>query len=225
MALIGAALTLAAWLFLHESHPSHARQPLQARALLANYRLVAGQRNSACSPWRWRAISAGFFCTSLRPVFLMRHLGLNEQQFIYLFGPAVCGIMLGAFLSGRLAGRRSPREIVSLGYSLMAIAAVSNLLYNLWLPPALPWSVLPLACYTVGMSLVAPTVTPLPDGLLPQPARRHLLTAGFTQTLFSSLVAGVISPCCGIPLPPWRWACAGFWRAGMGCCGGCAGRV
>lgn len=195
MALIGAALTLAAWLFLHESHPSHARQPLQARALLANYRLVAGQREFRLLAVAVACNFSGFFLyIPSAPVFLMRHLGLSEQQFIYLFGPAVCGIMLGAFLSGRLAGRRSPREIVSLGYSLMAIAAVSNLLYNLWLPPALPWSVLPLACYTVGMSLVAPTVTLFLMDCFPSLRGATSSLQGFTQTLFSSLVAGVISP-------------------------------
>ena len=71
---------------------------------------------------------SGFFCTSLRPGVLMRHLGLNNSNSSTCLARR-CAASCWAFLSGCLAGRRSPREIVSLGYGLMAIAAVSNLLY------------------------------------------------------------------------------------------------
>lgn len=58
---------------------------------------------------------AGFFLYIWRPVFLMQHLHLGPSEFLWMPGPAVSGIMLGAYLSGRMAGRRSPREIVTYG--------------------------------------------------------------------------------------------------------------
>ena len=98
--------------------------------------------------------------------------------------------MLGAFLSGRLAGRRSPREIVSLGYSLIAIAAVSNLLATTCgcrLP--CPGACCPLVPLHRRHCRWSPPPSPAFLMDLPQPARRRLLTVGFARH-FSSLVAG-----------------------------------
>lgn len=195
MALIGGVLTMVAWLGLAESHPASRRQPLQARALLANYRQVGGRREFQLLALAVACNFSGFFLyIPSAPVFLMRHLGLNAHEFIYMFGPAVSGIMLGAFLSGRLAGRYSARQMVSLGYGLMACAALLNLGYCLFWPPALPWSVLPLALYTVGMSLVAPTITLFLMDFFPSLRGTTSSMQGFTQTMFSSVVAGAITP-------------------------------
>ena len=42
------------------------------------------------------------------------------------------------------------------GYCVMGIAALGNIGVNLWFPPALPWSILPVFVYTFGMSLSMP---------------------------------------------------------------------
>jgi DHA1 family bicyclomycin/chloramphenicol resistance-like MFS transporter len=127
-------------------------------------------------------------------VFLMQHLHLGPEQFLYMFGPAVSGIMFGAWLSGRMAGRRGARETVTIGYVLMLSATLANVGYNLFFPPSLLPCVLPLALYTTGMSLVAPTIT---LNLMDQfPELRGTVSSlqGFGQTMLGSLVAGVISP-------------------------------
>ncbi len=56
-----------------------------------------------------------FLYITSAPVFLLRHLHLHETQFYWLFLPIPAGMMLGAALSGRLAGRLSPRRTVWLG--------------------------------------------------------------------------------------------------------------
>ncbi|KIA79716.1 multidrug transporter CflA [Chromobacterium piscinae] len=196
MGLIGFALFALSWFWLEETHQAHARQPLKARYLLANYWQVGRKRDFQLLTAAVSFNFAGFFLyIPSAPVFLMQHLRLGPTEFLWLFGPAVFGIMFGAFLSGRMAGHFSQREIVSRGYWVMFVAAALNLGYNLAASQmALPWAVLPLALYTTGMSLAAPSIT---LNLMDQfPSLRGTVSSlqGFCQTMMSSLVAGVLAP-------------------------------
>lgn len=195
MALIGAGLCAACWLVLPETLPPARRASLAPRSLLHNYGAVARQRDFQLLAAGVAFNFAGFFLyIPAAPVFLMRHLGLGPAEFLWMFGPAVSGIMLGAFLSGRLAGRRSARELVNLSYGLMATAAVLNLAYHGLFPPMLPWSVLPLAIYTTGMSIASPSITLLVLDIFPSLRGTASSMQGFAQTMMSSLVAGAIVP-------------------------------
>lgn len=142
----------------------------------------------------------------------MRHLGLGTTISCGCSGLAVGGIMLGAWLSGTLAGRRSARELVRMAYVMMALAAAANLLVRLRLPPAVPWSVLPLGLYTTGMSLAAPSITLFILDLFPELRGTVSSLQGFVQTLFASVVAGVIAPLLGMRPCTWRWAWRVSWR-------------
>lgn len=138
---------------------------------------------------------SGFFIYVLSaPVFLMHHLGLPETAFLWLFGPAMSGLLCGSWVSGRLAGRRSPGFAVALGYGVMSTAALLNLAISLSLPPGLPWSVLPLFVYTIGMSIAMPSLTLF--ALDPFPAQRGLAAScqTFFQSGFNGLSAAVIAP-------------------------------
>ena len=56
---------------------------------------------------------AGFFIyIAGAPGFLIDLLGVSTWGFAWLFVPMIGGIMLGAILSGRFAGRRSPQRTV-----------------------------------------------------------------------------------------------------------------
>jgi DHA1 family bicyclomycin/chloramphenicol resistance-like MFS transporter len=195
MAVVGLILFVAPFKFLPETLPKPARQPFAAKALAANYWKVGRDANFRLLAFAVSCNFAGFFLyIPSAPVFLMHHLGLSPQQFIYMFGPAVGGMIFGAFLSGRMAGRKTPRQIVTLGYTLMFIAATLNLGYHLLFPPALPWSILPLPIYSVGFTLVAPTITLLLMEQFPHLRGTVSSMQGFIQTMLASLVAGVVSP-------------------------------
>ncbi|TCP13067.1 DHA1 family bicyclomycin/chloramphenicol resistance-like MFS transporter [Crenobacter luteus] len=195
MALIGAALFVASAAALPETLAPPSRQKLAATTLLSNYWQVLKKPEFDLLALAVSFNFAGFFLyVPSAPVFLMQHLKLSPQAFLWMFGPAVSGIMFGAFLSGRLAGRYSARTLVSFGYTLMFAAASANLAYHLFFPAALPWSVLPLTLYTIGMSVVAPTITLLLMDQFPHLRGTVSSLQGFTQTMLSSLTAGVISP-------------------------------
>jgi DHA1 family bicyclomycin/chloramphenicol resistance-like MFS transporter len=138
---------------------------------------------------------AGFFIYVLSaPVFLMKHLGVHETGFLWLFGPAMAGLMSGSWLSGQLAGKITMSRTIALGYLVMTGAVVGNVSLNLALPPALPWSVMPLFVYTLGMSLAMPSLTIL--ALDPFPEQRGLAAScqTFFQSGFNSLAAALIAP-------------------------------
>jgi Bcr/CflA subfamily drug resistance transporter len=106
LVLATSALLLACWKLLPETLPPEKRQSLHPRYLGRTYWQVF---TSPPFLFACAALSlnfAGFFIYVLSaPVFLMTHLGIHETGFLWLFGPAMAGLMLGSWLSGRLAGR------------------------------------------------------------------------------------------------------------------------
>lgn len=135
-----------------------------------------------------------FLYVAAAPVFITQHLGLGPDQFAWQFVPAVGGIFLGALMANRFAGRISIPVIMTLGYVFLIGASAANVLYHLYFPPALPWSVLPLFFYTLGMSLVAPVLTLLVMDLFPHIRGTVASCQSFTQTMLSAGVAGLAAP-------------------------------
>lgn len=124
----------------------------------------------------------------------MTHLGVSEAEFIWLFGPAMGGLMLGSWLSGRLASRLSPLQCIVCGYAVMAVASFFNLAISHLLLPGLPWSVLPLSVYTAGMAFAGSALTLL--ALDPFSSKRGLAAScqTFLQFGANGLVAGLLAP-------------------------------
>ena len=195
LVLSTAALWLACWKLLPETLPPAKRQSLQPAYLGRTYWKVM---TSPPFLFACAALSlnfAGFFIYVLSaPVFLMKHLAIPETGFLWLFGPAMAGLMSGSWLSGRLAGKVTPGRTIALGYLVMSCAALGNVGINLALPPGLPLSVVPLFVYTLGMALAMPSLTLL--ALDPFPAQRGLAAScqTFFQSGFNSLAAALIAP-------------------------------
>ena len=195
MVLMTVSIWLACWRLLPETLPAERRQPLHPGYLGRTYWkvLTSPVFLLACGGLAFNF--AGFFIYVMSaPVFLMRHLGVAETGFLWLFGPAMIGLMSGAWLSGRLAGKLTLQQTILRGYLVMAAAAVLNLGIALFLPPALPWSVLPIPIYTLGMSLTMPCLNLL--ALEPFPEQRGLASSCqmFLQSSMNGLVAGLIAP-------------------------------
>jgi DHA1 family bicyclomycin/chloramphenicol resistance-like MFS transporter len=191
----GATMLVVCWLKLPETHPVAARQPFAPGPLTANY-LKLGRNPLMVLLCLTAALnfSGLFLYIAAAPAIIYDLLHLTEHHFPALFVPAVGGIMLGAFLSGRLAGRVPAHRTVAIGFALLLAAVVLNVAYNALLPPALPWSVLPVAVYAVGTALSGPSVQILVLDLYP--ANRGLASSlqGFTHTCCTALTAGLIAP-------------------------------
>lgn len=195
LALFGAALFVYCWRYLLETHPHAAREPFHPKPLLANYRKVAGNPRMVLLSSAIAGNFAGFFLyIASAPVFVLEYLHLSEHQFGWLFIPAVSGVMAGAYWSGRLAERMSPRATVRYGYGILFAGAGLNLAYNALAAPALPWAVLWIALYSTGMSLAMPSITLLNLDLYPRNRGMVSSLQGVVHTLGSALAAGALSP-------------------------------
>ena len=193
--LMTASLSLACWRFLPETLPAGRRQSLHPGYLAKSYWrvLTSPEFLLACGALAFNF--AGFFIYIMSaPVFLMRHLGVPETGFLWLFGPAMTGLVGGAWFSARLAGKVSALGTVWRGYLIMGVAAALNVLVSQTLPPALPWSVLPILVYTLGMSLAMPSLTLL--ALDPFPTQRGLASSCqmFLQSCMNGITAGALAP-------------------------------
>jgi DHA1 family bicyclomycin/chloramphenicol resistance-like MFS transporter len=135
-----------------------------------------------------------FLYVAAAPVFITRHLGLGPDQFAWQFVPAVAGIFLGALTANRFAGRISIPVIMAIGYILLIGAGTANVAYHVYFPPAIPWSVIPLFFYTLGMSLVAPVLTLLVMDLFPEIRGTVASCQSFTQTMLGAVFAGIVAP-------------------------------
>ena len=195
LSLSTTVLLIACLYLLPETLPPEKRQSLRPSYLAATYRKVFSSPRFLFACAALALNFGGFFIYVLSsPVFLMRHLGLPETAFLWLFGPAMLGLMSGSWCSGRLAGRLSPGRTIAVGYLVMGCAASLNLALNLSLPPGLPWSVAPLFVYTLGMSLAMPNLTLF--ALDPFPAQRGLAAScqTFFQSGFNGVAAALIAP-------------------------------
>jgi DHA1 family bicyclomycin/chloramphenicol resistance-like MFS transporter len=180
---------------LPETLPRAARQPLRPRALWRNYMSVIFRLEFALLASMLALNFAGFFIyIAGAPGFLIDLLGVSTWGFAWLFVPMISGIMIGAVLSGRFAGHRSPRQTVRLGYSLMAAGVAVNLATCWLLPAGVVWYVLPIFVYCIGTSLMMPSVTLLMLDLFPTMRGMTSSLQGAVHFSLSAVVAGTIAP-------------------------------
>jgi MFS transporter, DHA1 family, multidrug resistance protein len=196
LALYGAALLLLCLRVLPETHPESARTPFRVAPLLGSYRAMARDGRflllalaTGCN------FGAFFLYISSAPAFVERLLGLGTMGYAWFFVPCIAGMMTGAALSNRFAGRLSPRRTVAIGYAIMGSAMAANLAYCALAPRlAVPWAVLPIALNSVGISLAFPTLSIKMLDRFP----RHRGTASSLQAfiwgIMTGAIAGVLSP-------------------------------
>jgi len=128
------------------------------------------------------------------PVFLGEHLALAPTQFFWFFVLTISGIMSGAFVSGRMAGRLAPKRQIKYGFAIMLAMALLNLLANAVLTAHVAWAMLPVALFAFGWAMMVPVVTLLVLDL--HPDRRGMASSlqAFMGASANGVVAGVIAP-------------------------------
>lgn len=189
-------LVAATWTWLPETHAREARLPLQARPLLRGYWDIFAnrrfQRLAAAGAFNFGAL---FLYIASAPAFVVDLMGLNERQFGWFFVPMIGGMMLGAFVSGRAAGKVSGVRLANIGFACCGVAAVANIAYNLLVPvPSIPWAVLPMSLNAFGIALVFPILTLAILDMYPRQRGSASSLQAFTGLVSNAIVAGVLSP-------------------------------
>jgi len=196
LALFSVLLFVLTALWLPETHARANRIPVNLRSLWHGNRAILSNRQflllALAGSFNFGAL---FLYIASAPNFVMELLGLSEQQFGWFFIPMISGMMFGAFLSGRLAGKLTGSQAVNLGFALCALAMLVNLVYNLVQPtPQVPWAVLPMSLNAVGIALVFPILTLAILDLYPRQRGAASSMQAFVGLAFNSVLAGVVSP-------------------------------
>jgi MFS transporter, DHA1 family, multidrug resistance protein len=195
LALYGAAILAVCGWRLPETHPPSARQPFSPVPLARNYLHLAANGRMLLLILAIALNFSGFFLyISSAPAFIYNLVRLGANEFAWLFVPGIAGVMVGAYISGRTAGRLTPRRTVQAGYLIMFGAALANIAHGALAEPAVPWSVLPVMCYTAGMALAMPSITLLALDLFPHNRGLASSLLGFGHSAFTALTAGLFSP-------------------------------
>ena len=192
---VGVVLFIANYRLLPETLHVDQRQPFNPRHLMRGYR-------DLCSDPRFLllALASGvpfngmFLYVLAAPAFLGDHLALAPTQFFWFFLMTIGGIMSGAWLSGRMAGKVAPKRQIRDGFVIMVATSVVNVVANLLFTPHAGWALLPIGVFAFGWALMVPVITLLVLDLHPE--RRGM--ASSLQAVIGStangLVAGVIAP-------------------------------
>ncbi len=158
MVIAGVSLVVLSYLLLPETHPSERRVKLDVAALARTVGRIASNREFMLYAFALGAtFSAMITFIGAAPAIVMGHWHLAETQFAYLFVPLIIGIMGGAFLSGRLAGRIPGKKQISIGYTVtLAGGALSVMLHALMeAPPVFVQQVL-ITVVATGVQLMMP---------------------------------------------------------------------
>jgi DHA1 family bicyclomycin/chloramphenicol resistance-like MFS transporter len=189
------ALWYMCWQHLPETVPPEKRQPFNPQFLAQSYGAIFSSFLFHMKAGIVALNFAGLFLyVSAAPVLMPVHLHLGPSQFAWLFIPSVSGIFLGALVANRMAGKMSFARQIGIGFVFMLAAVLANVGYHLFLPPAIPWTVLPMFFYTFGSSIIAPGATLLALDLFPHIRGTVASCQSFVSTLLGAVVAGVIAP-------------------------------
>lgn len=192
---VGTLLTVANWRLLPETLHRSQRQPFHVGALMREYaRLTTSWRFLMLSLASGVPFNGMFLYVLAAPVFLGQHLHLAPTQFFWCFLCTISGIMGGAWLSGRLAGRIAPRKQVRRGFLIMGAMTVLNLVLNFLFVPQAWWALPIIGVFAFGWALMVPVVTLLVLDQAPQ--RRGMASSlqACIASLANGLVAGAIVP-------------------------------
>ena len=192
----GLVLLVAVWRWLPETHPAGNRIAPVPRRLLRDYVSIFTngrfQRLAAAGALNFSAL---FLYIASAPAFVLDLLKLDERSFAWFFAPMIGGMMLGAFTSGRMAGRIPHAMQVNLGFACCGLAAVGNVGYGLLVTaPSVPWAVLPAAMNAFGVALVFPVLTLAILDMYPRQRGSASSLQAFTSLALNAAVAGLLSP-------------------------------
>lgn len=196
LAIFGVVLALLCWRVLPETLPRAKRVPLKLGVIAGNY-LTALRNGQFRLMVLGLALMAGAnaIYISAAAEFIMGVLQLSETSFGWLFIPLIGGSMVGSAISGLLAKRIAQHVQKAIGYSCLALGCASNVLYQLLTDmPVVPWAVLPIAIYTLGIALLMPILSLQIMGMFPTMRGLASSLQGFGQMSVFAIMAGLVVP-------------------------------
>ena len=196
MALFGASLALGTHLTLPETHPLQKRARLHAGALARTAWSVVRHREFLLLATAMGANFAALMSfVGAAPAVVLDHWHLSETQFAYLFIPVIGGLVISAFVSGRMAGRFTYAQQSHLGFILaLSGSGLMTLLCAVFDAPPLVVQQLIIAIIAFGVQLAGPTLSLRMLDLFPRARGSAASVQSCVSIAISALVFGLIAP-------------------------------
>jgi MFS transporter, DHA1 family, multidrug resistance protein len=196
LAMFAGLIFLICYGWLPESLAPSSRHSFRFKVIAKNYLKVI---RHAQFLWLTLAMSlafGGIFALYIGSAshFIIEILHLPETAFGWLFIPLVGGMVIGAAISSRYAACIKPRSMIGIGVGIMALATVSNIVYNLLFQATAPWAIAPLMLYSLGIYIFLPPVTVATLNLFPENKGLASSLQSFIQMTLFAFISGFFAP-------------------------------
>ena len=190
LVVVGVVLIVANLRLLPETLHVRDRQPFQFGHLLKGYSALLSDPRFFLLALASGVPFNGLFLYILgAPAYLGEVLHLKPTQFFWFFALNIGGIMIGSWMSGRMAGRVAPKNQIMLGFRIMVAISLFNIIANALFEAEVWWSLWPIALFAFGWALMVPVVTLLVLDL--HPDRRGM--ASWLQSVVGSVANGIVA--------------------------------
>jgi len=135
-----------------------------------------------------------FLYIASAPTVIFDFLNLGSKDFIVLLMPLVMGMMLGAWINGRLAHRWTREKTVTVALCIVTAGTVLNSLCAYLFPPTVFSVVGPLVIYTIGTGMAMPAMTVLVLDCFPKNRGTAAAMQGFVQMVGNATLTSLAVP-------------------------------
>lgn len=193
-AIYGVLAMVAVIVLLPETHPPAARSPLRIGAVVRSI-LQVGRHPAMIRLALVTAFAMGgqFLYIAAAPIIVVDLFGLGEQDFWVLFVPIIAGMLVGAWLSGRLADKVSRARLVDVALVFAVGAGLLNVVLML-IYPHLPLAMVAPALLSCSIAVAFPVIQLEILDTFPDHRGAAASLGTFASLAFNALLAGVIGP-------------------------------
>jgi DHA1 family bicyclomycin/chloramphenicol resistance-like MFS transporter len=196
MACFGAVLLIASYRNMPETHPPERRPRLHVPELTRTALRVAGHGEFLLLALAMGANFATMMCyIGAAPAVVLDLWHLSETEFANLFLPVISGFVMGAWLSGRMAGRVPATRQSQWGFTCQLVGATLTVaLHALIKTPPLLVQQLLITVIAVGVQLVSPTLSLRMLDLFPKARGSAASVQSCVSIVISAVVFGALAP-------------------------------
>lgn len=196
LTVISALLALLCVVFLPESLPKDKRLPVSISGLISGYKRTLTHKAFQIGNLALALcfLGQGVFIAGAAD-WCVNVAGLAVDEFWKLFLPMIAGTVLGSWVSTRLAVKFGTAMTIRIGFFVLAAAGVfSGFAIATDFMHAMPFAVMPLFVYTIGIGIVRPGMSLILMDFFPQSRGMASSVQNFMQTVFFALCSAVIVP-------------------------------
>lgn len=181
--------------FIEETLAGDQRRPFRPTSVFRVYVSTLMHRQFPAMTLSLSFTFAGaFIYIAGAPSVIYDFLGLGTDDFGLQFIPMVAGLMSGAYVSSRMAHRLTPSRVVFIGFGIMSLGVVLNLLQVSLLEAVVVNVIGPLVVYVFGLAIMMPALTILALDCFPRNRGAAASMQGFFQMLVNAGVASIAVP-------------------------------